>query len=151
MSMFNLKILPPHLPSLKKGVANKIAAYSFLKKINETINKNSRLKSNLSCSAFVKKAKKINTHLFNAPLNNAVASIINETVNLTINSCTTDEKTSLKAEETKLVNTIEIIDEAMEDVQKDLEIQTGTTTSIAAINLNVKHFGGILTSNLFSI
>ena len=99
----------------------------------------------------LRKQREINTHLFNAPLNNAVASIINETVNLTINSCTTDEKTSLKAEETKLVNTIEIIDEAMEDVQKDLEIQTGTTTSIAAINLNVKHFGGILTSNLFSI
>merc|ERR1711892_1254148 len=95
--------------SLKNGMANKVAATAFLKKINETINKNARAKSNLTCAAFVKKTKKISNHLFNAPLNKLVASIINETVNVTVGSCSEEEKTSLKEEIIKIGTTIEII------------------------------------------
>merc|ERR1712123_448747 len=137
--------------ALKNGMANKVAATVFLKKINETINKNARAISNITCAAFVKKTKKISNHLFNAPLNKLVASIINETVNVTVGSCSEEEKTSLKEEIFKIGTTIEIIDEAIEDVQNDLKIQTGTTTSVASIDINVRSFGNMLNYNLLSI
>merc|ERR1719431_822127 len=137
--------------ALKNGKVNKIAATSLLKKINETINKNSRAKPNMTCAEFVNKTKRINVHLFNAPLNKKVATIMNEVVNSTIDTCSTNEKTSLKAEQTKLSHTIEIIEEALEDVQNDLKIQTGTTTSIDSININVRGFGSFSYINLMNI
>merc|ERR1712123_487820 len=100
---------------------------------------------------FSKENKKMSNHLFNAPLNKLVASIINETVNVTVGSCSEEEKTSLKEEIIKIGTTIEIIDEAIEDVQNDLKIQTGTTTSVASVDINVRSFGNMLNYNLLSI
>ena len=137
--------------ALKNGKVNKLAATSFMKKINETVNRNSRTKANMTCAEFVIKTKRINVHLFNAPLNKKVATFMNEVVNSTIDTCSTNEKTSLKAEQTKLSDTIEIIEEAIEDVQNDLKIQTGTTTSIDSININARSFGSFPFINLMSI
>merc|ERR1712098_643030 len=136
---------------LKNGKANKIAATSLIKKINETINKVSRAKANMTCAEFVKKTKKINNHLFNAPLNKIVAKIINEVVNSTIGSCSSDEKEGLETEQTKLTGPIDIIEEAIEDVQNDLKIQTGTTTSIDSLDVNARSLGSFAFVNLMSI
>jgi len=133
---------------LKNANANKIAASSLLKKINETINFQSRAKTNLTCGEFINKTSRMNQYIFNAPLKKELSSTIIAVANQTISGCSANEKTRLKLEETKLVSNIEIIDEAIEDIQNDLKILTGTTTSL---DTNVKIARSMLTSLLLTI
>ena len=126
--------------ALQNGKANKLAASSLLNKLNQTINGKSRSENNLTCAAFLIQMKKINRRIFNAPLSKKISSFINQIVNQTIGGCSTNETTNLKSEETKLSKNMEIIDEAMEDVQNDLKIQTGTTTSVASINIKISSY-----------
>jgi len=123
--------------ALKHGLKNKKAASSFLIKINKTLNEaTSRSVSNLTCKSFLGRAKKINQHLFNAPLNKKTSSAIFEILNTTIGSCSNNETSNLKTEKGKLEMNIEIIDEAMNDIHLDLKIQTGTTISVATLDSN---------------
>jgi len=119
--------------AIAQGVANQAAATEVSTKVNSTLNTRSGSfrSTDVTCAVFATKVTDVSVQVTGAPLLASLGTMLKELANLTVATCSDDDKLSLGNASTTFLASTESIAIAIAEKQSALNIQTEGVTTMA--------------------
>jgi len=117
--------------AIAQGVANQAAATEVSTKVNSTLaaRSGSFRSTDVTCAVFATKVTDVSVQVTGAPLLASLGTMLKELANMTVATCSDDDKLSLGNASTTFLESTESITLAIAEKQSALNISTGATVS----------------------